>query len=103
MALVTDGVLSFVNLLYLNSERQKWSAGVQMGLSSGIKTSSPPLSNFMLPDAPPGGDSIWSNTDIPGDWFFRVDTAAVLQPQRMCSYSHILKQPNNESSYIVLV
>jgi len=84
VALITNGVLSFTHLLYLNPTM---SDGAQMGLNSGVVSGSLPLSHFTLPNMHPRGDNIWSNTGVPGEWFFRVDTTVALQPQRM--YIHL--------------
>ena len=83
VALITNGVLSFVDLLYLNPETWKLSDSIQMGLNSGLESDSFPLSYFTLPNMPSGVDNVWGNTGAPGEWFFRVDTAVALQPQRM--------------------
>ena len=83
MALITNGVLSFIDLLYLNPETWKLSDSIQMGLNSGLESDSFPLSYFTLPNMPTGVDNVWSNTGGPGEWFFRVDTSVALQPQRM--------------------
>ena len=83
VALITNGVLSFIDLLYLNPETWKLSDTTQMGLNSGLESDSFPLSYFTLPNMPSGVDNVWSNTGAPGEWFFRVDTSVVLQPQRM--------------------
>ena len=83
VALITNGVLSFVDLLYLNPETWKLSDSIQMGLNSGLESDSFPLSYFTLPNMPSGVDNVWGNTGAPGEWFFRVDTTVALQPQRM--------------------
>ena len=83
MALITNGVLSFIDLLYLNPETWKLSDMVRMGLHSGLESDSFPLTHFTLPNMPSGADNVWSNTGAPGEWFFRVDTTVALQPQRM--------------------
>ena len=83
VALITNGVLSFIDLLYLNPETWKLSDSIQMGLNSGLESDSFPLSYFTLPNMPSGVDNVWGNTGAPGEWFFRVDTTGALQPQRM--------------------
>ena len=81
MALITDGEFTFANLIYLNPDIWKWNDKALMGLNSGVHSDIPPLSYLMIP---PQGSSVWSNIGVPGEWLFRVDTAAALQPQRMC-------------------
>ena len=83
VALITNGVLSFIDLLYLNPETWKLSDSIQMGLNSGLESDSFPFSYFTLPNMPSRDDNVWSNTGAPGEWFFRVDTTVALQPQRM--------------------
>lgn len=95
MALITNGVLSFIDLLYLNPETWKLSDMVHMGLHSGLESDSFPLTHFTLPNMPSGADNVWSNTGAPGEWFFRVDTTVALQPQRMLHTYYLFTDNKN--------